>query len=186
MSRWIKEELPEYLAWIFGVTLAVGVLSKWSLWPFATLFILLGGFGFLLVNLLRLILRKRKKPEHYFTFLVTEFWVLYLVFKLSEWPFASGLLVVAGITTCAWTTFLIFDYFIKASKKRKTLLEIVSQIWWVVAAVLILVGAVFKIQHWPFATPLLGVGFILGIAWAIINLFVPIQKEEDPNIDENY
>ncbi len=88
------------------------------------------------------------------------------LFKISHWPGASIILVLGFFTLCFLFLPTAVYIMYKETKSRKNVLLFISGI---ISAILISLGILFKVQHWPWAGNL----FVTGTAILLL-LFMPL------------
>ncbi len=53
--------------------------------------------------------------------------------------------------------------------------QIIGKVFFGIATVLVVLGSIFKIMHWPYASPLLVSGICIGVVWFIYDMFKPVK-----------
>jgi hypothetical protein len=147
------------VGWILALVL--GTLFKLEHWPYANQLFLLSWLLTLLALLMRLITQGFQPPvdiaRDTFHFGVVSLIVM-RVFHLPGKGYALGLMVLGGLAVL-W-------------HERRSYLPGANERWyrpWLFtsALVLVVVGVLFRIQHWPHSSLLLVAGLSAGAAWMI-------------------
>jgi len=88
--------------------------------------------------------------------------IISILFKIQHWPFASEMAIVAIIGDLLRVTgFILFVYkFYKYPNKKEILIKNAVVVW-LTGFIIFFIGAIFKIQHWPFAGYIMTFGMLL-------------------------
>lgn len=151
--------------------LIVGVMFKIMHWPFGAWIIV---FGFSLIAVLypfRFMNKKSKVLLDYARLLFVICWAVYGIFAALHLPYKIIFDVLRSISFVFWIIMEGINYFSKVKEKKSGTINIISYIIIAISAALVLVGALFKIMHWPGAGPMLVVGLSLVVIWFLLDFF---------------
>ena len=162
-----------------------GIMLKVMHWPFAG-WLIITGFG--TVALLYPIRFWKKENKRWIDFARLGFavsWAINGIFTLNHFPYSWPIQFIAGILSLIWllsegVNFLLKEENTKPSVNSKWALETTLIIF---ACIVTVLGALFKIQHWPYADAILIAGLVLGVCWMLKDLF--IKNELDNNDLDN-
>ncbi len=99
------------------------------------------------------------------------------LFKVMHWPGASIILLLGALFTLIYLFFWLPGALQRASSSK----EKTAQIMVFGTCVLTLIGALFRIQHWPFAGPLFMINMIVLILGFIPFYLIYLVSETDEN-----
>lgn len=147
-------------------------------WPYLFPF-LLAGFGFIGVGyLLRFYLKKEKSALDYIKLGLIELWVLQGIFGYMDWRGYRFLFYSAIVFLVAW---LIMggpgSYFDSQNLDKGSFLYKWSIPILGILIVLLGVGAMFKIMHWPLGDTLSNIGWFGTAVWVLLFIFQTQRKK---------
>lgn len=95
--------------------------------------------------------------------------IIATIFKTQHWP-GAGILLTLGLFTLGMIFLPMYVMVkIRDTREQKKPVNLSLYITGLIAGILFITGALFKIQHWP------GAGFVIIISWiAALLIFVPI------------
>lgn len=108
------------------------------------------------------------------TALMTIFGV---VFKLNHWP-GANILLVLGLAITSLVVFPLMMYLTSQSIGDKT--NKLLSVFGYGAGMLIILGALFKVMHWPLASIVLGIGAVI-----LLFVFMPMYTVQSYRMAEN-
>lgn len=169
-----KDGYLRFYSFLFGSGVIVKIVSTifgLQAWGFNWLF--LGGIFFELGALLLLIryyllfyqLNTSTTILTYPFLISSPVFVIGLVFKFESWRYASELIVLGGLLFVLTAMFLLIRILLKREVSNKGIKSLL-----LIAAMILIIGIVFKIQSWPFAMELITVGLLsllLGVGRSI-------------------
>ena len=171
------------LMYVLGVAapvlITIGGLMKIFHWPGAGLLITLAlfttGIVFLPVFVMVRIRDTRQQNEPVPTGLYITGMIAGMVtitgalFKVQHWP-GAGIMLTLGLFTLAAIFLPMFAVVkIREAREQKVPVRSGSYIAGVIAGILFIAGALFKIQHWP------GAGIVIIVSWmSVAVLFLPL------------
>jgi len=94
---------------------------------------------------------------------------------VNHWPFPNWLWISCGVIILASLLYIFFkdpNSLIPSSSRF-----IVSKVFFSAAACLIVIGAMFKIMHWPWAGILLSAGTLSLVLWLVLEPFLPSKNK---------
>ncbi len=170
------------------IRLGIALIIVYSLftimhWPYLFLFPL-AGFGLIGVGyLFRFYQKSEKSALDYIKLGLIEFWVLQGIFRYMEWPGYRGLAYTAIVFIVAW---LIMggpkSYFESQNLDKGSFLYKWSIPVLGVLIVVLGVGALFNIMHWPLGDTLSTIGWLGTAVWVLVFTFqTPKRKNESPS-----
>lgn len=188
-----REKKDTYLNFYWGLFLVAG-FSKMAI-RFVDygnpirIFLSIGERFFILAILLALmryfVLRRPNKSSlniiKYPLLFTIPMWIVGFLFKIQSWPFASEILTVSAFVFLLGTVLML----VLKLKKERPALRIVN-VWLVLMANLLIFGALFKIQSWPYASEMLNYS-VLGGGLGLLLKFMQerkLQKEQETIIEE--
>ncbi len=176
-----KAQVHEYAKFSTPISIAVailviGIVLKIMHWPFSEWFLLIGSGGLAFFYLLRFLSKPQKVFLDYVKLSLVIAFSIRAVVVLFHLP---GKIIVSIIFLALLGLFVIMGgmpYLIGEGEDSKTAFEsknyavLIKSGLVIVGATSIVLGAIFKIMHWPGAGPLLVVGLVITAAWAIVDL----------------
>lgn len=156
--------------------LIIGIVLKIMHWPFSEWFLLIGSGGLTFFYLLRFLSKPQKVFLDYVKLsLVIAFSIraLVILFHLPGKIIVSiiFLVLLALFVVIGGMPFLIGDgEDSKTAFESKNYAALIKVGLVVMGATSIVLGAIFKVMHWPGAGPLLVVGLVITATWAIVDL----------------
>lgn len=146
--------------------LILGVLFRLQHWFYTLPLTLLGAFGIAAFTIGLFIIKKSKGLRDYARTIVATTYVVNVAFRLMHWPFAD---VVQWIFYAAAAFWLIEEGLVymgfSGSGGPKSKRDILASILAVFAAIMVIVGALFKLQHWPYGNVMLIIGLASAVIW---------------------
>lgn len=170
-----------FVRFLFGASIGIlffGFLCKIMHWPFAGLLMISSIISLIVLSGIKFWFKPNKKRVDYLKAILILSWALngvisivierslMLPFKALAWGSFTAWLLVLGYQ------FIFESDETKIGRSKKTKY---SNLIFNIAAVLVVLGSVMKIFHWPAAGIILIVGIGLGAFWFFTNSF---QKEE--------
>lgn len=136
----------------------IGLLFKIEHWPFANLIIISSFCGLILFYPLRFAAKSQKKFIDYVKLVFILFWSVSGIFTILHLPYAIIFHSISSASFIIWFFMEGFSYF-TGDENSKNSSAVILQI----AFVTVVIGVIFKIQHWPYDTILLCIGLGLLI-----------------------
>jgi hypothetical protein len=131
-------------------------------------------------------LRKKGKTSLkiilYPLFVVVPMWIIGVVFKMQSWPYASEILTISV------PVFLLGTIIMSMIELRKEALVLrLITAWLVLMVNLLIIGCLFKIQAWPYASELINGSFLGGTLGFVFKLIQEqkILKQQAEEIRNN-
>ena len=158
------ERLSHVLRSVAIALVIVGCLFKIQHWPYAVPLFIVAWVSVLLAFVLRLgsgQLLHILNAKNTFSLGI----ISYVVLRMLHWPgtqYALGVTLIGGI---AWLWFRRDIYTTKGPKP----------ILFYGAIVLVVLGMLFRIQHWPYSSTLLIIGLVIAAAW----FFSPSHSDDN-------
>ena len=159
---WYKKLLTFSIALIM-----IGALCRIQHWPYGKeMFIT--GFGMLLIGFfVRFLGKKEKDLGAYLEIISVILFVVHSVMSALKLPYNS--IVRSAFFVCV-IVYLV-KYSLSKWKDRAEEKFTFSRFLFILGAFTIILGAIFKIQHWPGSTVLLSVGLCFGVFYIVLQLF---------------
>ncbi len=152
-----------------AVLVIIGALFKIQHWPFSTV-LLVGGWLCLAIAMVVRLLRNGTRE---YWILGRDLLVLGLIgvwmMRMLHWPLSGIAWCIVAIGLVLSLRFGWNRYGPKIGERYPAAVLFGS------AVVLIVLGTLFRIQHWPHSTPLLIIGLVMVGAWFLIT-----QRDERP------
>jgi len=176
---------------ILYITLSVfliGILFKIQSWPFATELLLLAYGSFFLVSVGYFLSDPEKDIADYTTLTMAVCFSVGGILSILHLPYKEYIYLLFWIAFLLWLI-LKGITFLKKPNKKLTTLNIVKYFMFGFSIILIIVGSVFKIQSWPYASELLTIGLLTAAVAFIINALFksnePSSLEEEDDISKH-
>ncbi len=96
--------------------------------------------------------------------LFLPFWVIGALFKIQSWPYASELLTI-GMLVFLFVSMLVVIF---RTISEKSLAVFAYSFFGLASVNLFIIGALFKIQSWPYASELLTIGTLFFLFVSIL------------------
>lgn len=155
--------------------LLIGLLSKVLHWPFSIELINIGYGLIFIFYILRFYLKKIKTNLDWIKLLLITTWCVYGVILMNHLPFRLPFQIATIVIFLIWyfkEGFIEYydktEYLSEKQKPYKTLLNSIP----IIGFILMQLGVLFKIMHWPGAS----VSLIVGVVICIVSLFIYRQK----------
>lgn len=144
----------------------LGVLFRLQHWTLANTIFLTGAVGIIIFQLGWFVLKRPKQLIDYARTLALITYILSSVFRLMHWPYGDILRVVFYPFGIFWIVmeaarYMGFTEGQGAKSKQDLLVSMLAGF----AAVLVIAGALFKLQHWPYANAMLISGLAMATIW---------------------
>ncbi len=142
-------------------------------WPYAQQLVLIGSIAITILYLIRFIYKKEKATLDYVKLGLVVLWTFsYSVktFHVLQIPYILELLLL--ILFVWWFIEEGLTYFTRRKLKDNGFIKFFYYGFSIMAVALIIIGALFKIQHWPFGALILTIGFLLLSIMLIVDYFV--------------
>lgn len=168
------------LMYVLGVAapvlIVVGALFKMLHWPGAGLMVTLALFatGILFLPLFVMVRIRDTRQQNesvpmglYLTGMISGILtIIGALFKVQHWA-GAGILLVLGLFSLA-VVFLPIFAVVKIRDARKQNIPVATGVYitGVIAGILFIAGALFKVQHWP------GAGFVIASSWLAVAVFL--------------
>jgi len=159
------------------IILVYGVLFKVMHWLYAKQLILLGSGLIVLLYSLRFLYKKEKQTLDYVKLGLVLVWVFNYCIKglhLFNIPYVLDLVLL--ILFVWWLITEGFTYFIRRKLKNSGVLKLFYYGFSITSLALIIIGVLFKIQHWPYGSLIFTFGSLLLSMMLIVDYFA-IQKQ---------
>lgn len=150
----------------------IGTIFKAMHWPNGNDLIIIALAAIVNVYFLKFWFKKDKQPLDYAKVALIGLGCLTIIFGILHWPGKILLQLLTGFTFIAFV-FLggsrsLFGITVLEGKNPRFNFSsyLIS-----IAGILIIIGALFKIMHWPFGTYMLLAGLGLGIIWFLKDSF---------------
>ena len=150
----------------------LGVSFRVMHWPYATLILVVSSVSFACLYPIKFTLNSQKKTSDYFKLVLALTWGLGTLFSSLELQYSNLMNYLAlGI-------FLLWFLFNGLRKDGG-----ISGILFIISAVFVGLGCLFRFMHWPGISVLFGIGILTGCLWVVIGMFLK-SSEEDEEQDE--
>lgn len=175
-SRPKKLTLPLRFALII---LIYGALFKIMHWPYAQTLMLFGSLFILILYTIRFVLKTEKAQLDYVKLALVVVWVIGYVLQVLHilnvpYIFNAILLALFGW----WFIEEGLNYFTKRKLKDNGILKFFYYGFSICSLTLIIIGALFKIQHWPYGALMFTCGILLLSLMLIVDYFA-IKRPTD-------
>lgn len=144
----------------------LGVLFRLQHWVSANTLLLIGACGVMVFQMGWFAVKKPKQLLDYARTLALITYVLSGVFRLMHWPYGDILRLIFYPIGVFWIVLEAARYMgftgEQSTRSRRDLL--VSMLAGF-AAVLVIAGALFKLQHWPYGNAMLITGLASAVIW---------------------
>ena len=149
--------------------LIIGILFEIQHWPFSNQIILISGIVISILYTIRFFLKKNKVVLDYVKLPLVMLWVsTYMVKTLHLLNIHYLFNIVLFALFVYWFINEGSSYFSNNRKLKKgKLLKVIYYLLSIITFLLILFGALFKIQHWPYGSEIITLG-LLSLAIIII------------------
>ena len=158
--------------------LIIGILFKVQHWPFANGLLLIAYSLIGLLYPIRFFYKKRKRLIDYIKLILIMSWSLDGVFFTLHLPYRNWVEILVGASFLLWVILELINFFRQfnnlgsAKEKLVILKELRPKTIFEIAGLVTFLGAIFKIQHWPYGLVLLIVGLSLVCVGLLKDLFV--------------
>lgn len=150
----------------------LGVLFKIMHWPYASFLILISVVLLVLLYPIRFYLKKEKRVIDYSKlFLLIAFPISYYL-KVFHYPTPLFLTIISLVSFYSWILLEFIDLYNKHENKNDSFKVFPFKIQSLLF-IIILVGVIFRIFHFPNSTPILITGFLLLFLYFLIDTFKP-------------
>jgi hypothetical protein len=153
--------------------LIIGMLFKIMHWPYGAEIVACAFGAIIIVYPFRFWNKKPKFVIDYVKLILLISWALNGIFTILHLPYKIYLSAVASISLIVWLVMEASRYFRKGVKEEsKSSSPISSYGVLSVSGILIFIGVLFKIMHWPGAGPLLILGLSTVAIWFVVDLII--------------
>ena len=163
------------------VILLYGSLFKFMRWPYAQTLMLFGNIAILILYSIRFLFIKDKLKLDYIKLSLVLVWVFsYIVsaFHLFNMPYVFEIVLL--ILFVWWFIEEGLTYFTRRKLVDSRFVKFLYYLLLITSLTLVIVGALFKIQHWPYGAILFTFGVLMLSLVLILDLFV-IKSNQSPN-----
>ncbi|NQY06147.1 MAG: hypothetical protein HRT68_08195 [Flavobacteriaceae bacterium] len=151
----------------------LGICFKVMNWPYAKPILIVASLTFALLYPIKFLITKERKTSDYLKLILAVFWGVGTLFATLELKYSSLLnYITLGV-------FLLWFLF-KGIDRDKG----VSGILFIISVILVGLGCIFRIMHWPGVAILFGLGILTGCLWVVIGLFKKPEEKKRDEIDE--
>lgn len=171
----IMKKSMKTLGTVALATISIAALFKIQHWPGASILLTLG-FLFVagvfypatLFVMYKEMFNRKKVAFVFITFLGGFLFMLGTLFKLQHWP-GAGIMMTAGSLGLIITMIISGILFVPSKTSTSNISGI--KLTGIIGAILLLLGTIFKVQHWPGAAITIIVGSVM-----LISVFLPIYS----------
>ncbi|WP_204344507.1 GldL-related protein [Psychroserpens algicola] len=155
------------------IILIYGALFKVMHWPYANPLMGFGSISILLLYLIRFFYKKEKVILDYVKLVIVLLWVFkYIigVFHIMSLPYIFEILL---LVLCIW--WLIeegLDFISNRKLKGHLFLKSLYYLFFGLTTCLLVVGIIFKIQHWPYGNIMFTLGVLLLSGLLLLDYFI--------------
>ncbi len=154
--------------------LVLGMVFKVQHWPLAMVLVITGAAAIVLLYPFRYAAKPEKGFLDHVKLGLAITWPSSMVMQLMHWPYADVLGLLASAFGLVWITQAGIAEFWTDEQRRTPSAGSVAL--FTTGLVLVVVGTVFRIQHWPFATLLLIAGLACCGVWAVVEFLLPRKQ----------
>lgn len=137
----------------------IAVLFRLMHWPNSMYLFLIGLGGIFILYPIRFYLKKDKVVLDYIKLIFVELFCFTRFIKIHHLLKIDTLEIITDIIGIIWILFEIFNFINNIKPEYKPILPKFNFNY--IFALIILLGAIFKLMHWPYANILLVIGLIL-------------------------
>jgi len=162
---------------VLGISAAayvVGALFKIMHWPFAGIIVVVALTAIAISSVLYFSSKLEKSYIDQLAIVGIPLWAAHTLLRLTRAPYQSEIRIGLFVIALLYVGYLVFKWYRDDKSKgiRGINLERSS---FVLGAILVAVGALFKIQHWPLAGPIL----ISGLCVLCMNFLLSMFSKGD-------
>lgn len=150
---------------IFGAAFILSILFRINHYPYQYLLYFTGISGLLVTYAFWFIIHSKKATYNY---LLLVFFLLWLSLRLLIALHIPYSFILSSISSASFLIWLFLYVFESSQRNWKSFFQ---NLPFVFAAIFIITGALFKINHFPGADIMMFLGVIFGLAWFIISMF---------------
>lgn len=147
----------------------IASLFKLMHWPYSMHLYIIGLGGIFVLYPIRFFLKKEKTTLDYIKLIFVELFCFTRFVKIHHLLKIDIIITITNIIGLAWILFEIYNYINNIKPKYKTILPHFNYNY--IFGLVIVVGVLFKLMHWPYANILLITGVILISAYFIYDSF---------------
>ncbi|MCF8296312.1 MAG: hypothetical protein K9J13_02105 [Saprospiraceae bacterium] len=151
--------------------LLIGILFKIQHYPYADWIVSIAFTSISVLYIFRFVNKKKKTLLNILKLVLVVSWSINGIFTLLHLPFGYIFGLISSVSFIAWFWLEGFAYFGNRNSKDSNPMLNISNWIYSISAILILVGAFFRISHWPGGILLLISGLILAFIWFVFEIF---------------
>ena len=147
----------------------MGMLLKIIHYPFAALTVLTGQCLISLFYILRFISRTDKNALSIIKLVFVLSYCITGALNILDWPYSAPLKIIYLFALVIWAVLEVFHYYKFGEFSFSMNVQKFPTLY--IGAALVIVGAMFKIQHWPSSSVMLTCGFVLvafSFVWDVL------------------
>ncbi len=169
--------ISSYLLSVSIAILIIGVLFKIMHWPFSGIMILASLISILILNLIRFILNKEKTVLSYLKLIFILSWIFNstTIFYIP-WYEQPLYKMLAWGSLIAWLITYMYESIFAKGEDERPLADRISDLIIFIASVVVAIGVIFKILHWPKAGLFLVGGLSTALVWFLYDTFIKSSK----------
>lgn len=137
----------------------IAVLFRLMHWPHSMYLFLIGLGGIFILYPIRFYLKKDKLALDYIKLIFVELFCFTRFVKIHHLLKIDILIIVTEVIGIIWILFEIFNFINNVKPRYKPIIPKLNSNY--VFVLIILIGALFKLMHWPYANILLIIGLVL-------------------------
>ncbi|MCG8576775.1 MAG: hypothetical protein MI810_17985 [Flavobacteriales bacterium] len=175
-----KQLIWKILFGFFAVLYLIAQLFSIMHWPFVGMIILIASTGIAVTGTIWFISKKDFSLLSILQFAFILLWALGTITQIMVGP--HDRLPYQAITFGAmisWVVVQSLGYMGGSEKNSRTIKQLILDLSFIVGAIFIIIGVVFKIMRWPSAGVLLIVGMAIGSIWIVYQLFISKNTDEE-------
>ncbi len=152
----------------------VGLVFKIQHWPMAMALVVTGASAIVLLYPFRYAAKSEKTFLDHVKLGLAILWPASVVFQQIHWPYAKVIGLLASAFGLVWITQAgVAEFWTDEQRSSPSRWSVAL---FALGLVLVSVGTLFRIQHWPFSTVLLIAGLGCCGAWAVVEFLLPKKQ----------
>lgn len=171
-------KFSKVLKFSIGIVI-LGSLFKILHWPYGNIFILSGFSAIMLFYFLRFLYKPDKNLSNISKLLIVVFFCSHKLFTIFHLPYKEYLLYAALVALIGHYIADGFRIFTFDNYSNSDIAPKYSKAFHPIFLGVAILGALFKIMHWPYAGVLLTLGLSLLAIWFIKDMFLPNKKKSN-------
>jgi len=151
----------------------IGILFKIMHWPFANILILASSLGIIILYPIRFYLNNNKETLNYVKLFLVPLWFVLYVSKTLHLINTPRILNIILLVLFGWWFVLEgTSYFKDKPLKNNRFTKALYYIFLLSTISLVIIGFLFKLQHWPYGALILTIGMLSASILVIVDYLV--------------